>query len=75
MNCHVVLDKKNNVVSVGYLDSPEVRGFDPPRFGPVADADQRVVDMDLPDDCAELSIPQFLERLNTEVKAHLALQD
>ena len=70
MKCHVVLNKNNDVVSFGYLDSPQLRGFDPPRFGPVADADQRVVDLDVPDDCAKLSIPQFLERLNTEVQLH-----
>lgn len=70
MKCHVVLDKEGRIVSVGYLDLPELEELDfkTPRFGPELEPDQTIVELDVENVYARLKPGEILERLHTDIR-------
>ena len=77
MKYHVVFDRDGNIVSAGYQDRPEPEVYDylTPRFGPVAEDGQTIAELEIPDEYAKLSLTDFVEQVQVDVKAkHLALK-
>jgi len=72
MKCHVVYDKNGKIVSLGYEDlPPSPEAYDPqtPRFGPKAEADQTVAELEVPEEYARLSLTDITEQLQVDVQA------
>jgi hypothetical protein len=79
MRCHVVLDKKGQVVAVGYVEVPEPEALlEPeaeyrpiPTSGPEAEEGQTVVEVDVPGELARMPVADFVARLQVDAQAQL----
>jgi len=74
MKSYAVLDKEGKIVAAGYMDwsEPEVEDAPFARAGPVAEAGQTVVELDVPDEYAKLLPADFIGRLQVDAQAKLA---
>lgn len=80
MRCHVVLDKKGQVVAAGYMEvpepeallEPEAEYYPIPRAGPEAEEGQTVVELDVPGELVRMPVADFVARLQVDAQAKLA---
>jgi hypothetical protein len=78
MRCHVVLDKKGQVVAAGYMEVPEPEAllepedYPIPRAGPEAEEGQTVVELDVPGELVKMPVEDFVARLQVDAQAKLA---
>lgn len=74
MRCHVVLDKKGQVVAAGYMEvpEPEAEDYPIPRAGPEAEEGQTVVELDVPGELVRMPVADFVARLQIDAQAKLA---
>ena len=70
MKCHIVLDKKGKIVSVSYMGLPklEAKEGELPKFAPVPEPDQTVVELDVSDQYVELPPADLIERLQDDIQ-------
>jgi len=68
MKCIAVLDKDRKIVSAGYLDRPELSSSDyfTPRFGPVLDANQTLVEFIVPNEIAGMNAENAIRHIARE---------
>ena len=74
MKTYVVHDKNRKIVSVGYIDRPELEAEEddiPFRFGPVAEDDQTVVELYVADEFTKMPLADSIERVQAELETKL----
>jgi hypothetical protein len=73
MEIKVVLDKEGKIVSAIYQTKQIPEEYDKlkPHMGPVVEDGQTLVELGAPDEYASYPLPEFVERLTTDVKAKL----
>lgn len=72
MKTYVVHDKNRKIVSVGYVDRPELEAEEdgiPFRFGPVAEDGQTVVELYVADEFTKMPLADSIERVQAELEA------
>ncbi len=70
MKCNVVCDRNGKIVSVGYIDRPDLEEDGVAlRFGPAPETGQTVVELYAPDECATMPLEDLIERLQADLNA------
>jgi hypothetical protein len=72
MKCQVILDKKGKIVTFGYMDQPELEENEEAptlRSGPVAEKNQTLVELDMPEEYIRMPTADFIQRLQIDIRA------
>lgn len=71
MKCQVIVDEKGKIVAVGYGEPPELETEEALtiKSGPVVEENQRLVELDMPEEYVRMPTADLIQRLQIDIKA------